>query len=1118
MSNETPEDRDRVEVSITSQSTPGAGISSTYKVLGEDALANGAGVLGNNTAGSGTPIGVEGAVPNASTGYGLSTPDDARVGGTAELGGLAGSLTGGTDVTDLVGPGLSVDSGTLGLPPGGSDGDVLSWDGSSWTTGAPGTRGSTATFELLAGGDTALRLEPTTAGDPNVIGGDSSNQVSSDSSGAFVGGGEQNSGNGDWTTIGGGIDNTTSGARTTIVGGKANTAARGNAFVGGGKNNTADAPAAALVGGTSNAVTGWYGGVGGGIGNTASGKGSAVPGGKNNTADGNYSFAGGQAADTNGYDGTFVWGGSGSTPTTASDAAQVVFNATGGFIVEGNATVQGRTEISTLGGSLTGGTDVTDIAGSGLTISSGALTVSESKPSVSDDGTQVLSAPQDLDFGSNLAVTDDGDDTVTIDTAGLGLDVEDDGSAVLSNATALNFGTGLTAADNGDGTATVYVPDTLTDVADDGTRVVTDVEEIDFASNLSVSADGDGSVTVDGSTTSSWNDGDGDSLLEPNSGFEGVDLTDATSGRVLTTRIDTAGSDFQLSATGSTDARNVIMGHGENDATSDTVGGTISGGGYVDGNTDNSHAVRSSYGTIAGGMGNAVKSDAVYSTVAGGRANHTSDWYATTGGGKGNTASGRGATVGGGESNTASGRHATVGGGTANEARSQGATIAGGGNSFSTAPRNVVHDDFGTIAGGDGNQAGTDDASDSGAGHATVGGGQINTASGQGATVAGGRSNTATSGSGYATVSGGTSNVVKSEYATVGGGDQNTGGGSWSTVGGGSDNTASGASAAVGGGSDNTASRAHAAVAGGYNNTASAEKAIVGGGDFNRVTDKYGTIGGGGNNQAGDDQSATTSATYATVGGGEANVASDDHTTVGGGAANRATGTGGTVPGGFGNKATSFAFAAGTKAEADAIGSYVWADTASSSGNVLTASATSGPGPTGFNTFHARCTGGARFITDVDNSGIPTHGVKLASGGGSWNSLSSRAAKTDVQPVDPSSVLDALREIEVTTWRYVSQTGTRHIGPMAEAFHDAFGVGEDRESINTVDADGVALAAIQGLAGKYDDLSAENEQLRERLADKDDRIANLEAETAELRDRLAALETQVGADPTPEDD
>lgn len=89
--------------------------SSIYKVRGSFSDQNGAGVLGENTAESGTPIGVEGAVPNAGAGYGLSTPQDARVSGTLETSGLAGSLTGGTTLSSLTGTGLQLDGNALAL-------------------------------------------------------------------------------------------------------------------------------------------------------------------------------------------------------------------------------------------------------------------------------------------------------------------------------------------------------------------------------------------------------------------------------------------------------------------------------------------------------------------------------------------------------------------------------------------------------------------------------------------------------------------------------------------------------------------------------------------------------------------------------------------------------------------------------------------------------------------------------------------------------------------------------------------------------------------------------------------------------------------------------------------
>ena len=65
----------------------------------------------------------------------------------------------------------------------------------------------------------------------------------------------------------------------------------------------------------------------------------------------------------------------------------------------------------------------------------------------------------------------------------------------------------------------------------------------------------------------------------------------------------------------------------------------------------------------------------------------------------------------------------------------------------------------------------------------------------------------------------------------------------------------------------------------------------------------------------------------------------------------------------------------------------------------------------------------------------------------------------------------------------------RHIGPTAQDFQNTFDVGNDDKSIATIDADGAALAAIQGL----------NEKLEQQLEQK-------ETEIAELRQRLKSLE------------
>ncbi|MFC6905834.1 tail fiber domain-containing protein [Halalkalicoccus tibetensis] len=102
-----------------------------------------------------------------------------------------------------------------------------------------------------------------------------------------------------------------------------------------------------------------------------------------------------------------------------------------------------------------------------------------------------------------------------------------------------------------------------------------------------------------------------------------------------------------------------------------------------------------------------------------------------------------------------------------------------------------------------------------------------------------------------------------------------------------------------------------------------------------------------------------------------------------------------------------------------------------------------------------------------------------------FNSTSARSAKTNVESVDPETVLDGVENLEITTWKFKHNGTGKHIEPMAEEFAKTFDLGDDDESISTVDAEGVALAAIQGLSKK--------------LAKRDDWIA-------ELEQRLTALE------------
>jgi hypothetical protein len=95
---------------------------------------------------------------------------------------------------------------------------------------------------------------------------------------------------------------------------------------------------------------------------------------------------------------------------------------------------------------------------------------------------------------------------------------------------------------------------------------------------------------------------------------------------------------------------------------------------------------------------------------------------------------------------------------------------------------------------------------------------------------------------------------------------------------------------------------------------------------------------------------------------------------------------------------------------------------------------------------------------------------------------SDRNGKLDITSVSVTHVLERVASLPLQEWSYRESPTVRHIGPMAQDFHAAFGVGERDTHINTIDADGVAFAAIQGLYQLLLDKEARIEALEARLA------------------------------------
>lgn len=272
--------------------------------------------------------------------------------------------------------------------------------------------------------------------------------------------------------------------------------------------------------------------------------------------------------------------------------------------------------------------------------------------------------------------------------------------------------------------------------------------------------------------------------------------------------------------------------------------------------------------------------------------------------------------------------------------------------------------------------------------------------------------------------------------------------------------------------------------------------ATIGGGGVsgspNRVTDNYGTIGGGGWNTAGDNTGSVSSATSATVGGGALNTASGSYATIGGGLNNTASGDYATIGGGaFNVAAGNFSFIVGRKANntSNHPGVFLFAD--SNDLNFASVAA---------NEFAVRASGGFRFRT---NSNLST-GCNLPAGSGTFSCTSDRAAKENFASVDNRAILESLASLPIRTWNYRSQEASiRHIGPTAQDFRAAFGLGDDEKNIALVDADGIALAAAQGL---YQMVQEQQAQITTQQAE----ISALKSQVANLEERLAALERQSG--------
>jgi len=140
----------------------------------------------------------------------------------------------------------------------------------------------------------------------------------------------------------------------------------------------------------------------------------------------------------------------------------------------------------------------------------------------------------------------------------------------------------------------------------------------------------------------------------------------------------------------------------------------------------------------------------------------------------------------------------------------------------------------------------------------------------------------------------------------------------------------------------------------------------------------------------------------------------------------------------------------------------------------------------------------------IDNQGNPGFEFTLSATGnltlsGTVTAPSSRDLKTNFAVLDPKDVLARVSAMPVSLWSYKNDTAVRHIGPFAEDFYQAFGVGPDNKHIALNDQSGVALLALQGLNQVVQEKDKEITELRGRIEELEKLVHRMEKVTAESK-------------------
>jgi hypothetical protein len=132
-----------------------------------------------------------------------------------------------------------------------------------------------------------------------------------------------------------------------------------------------------------------------------------------------------------------------------------------------------------------------------------------------------------------------------------------------------------------------------------------------------------------------------------------------------------------------------------------------------------------------------------------------------------------------------------------------------------------------------------------------------------------------------------------------------------------------------------------------------------------------------------------------------------------------------------------------------------------------------------------------------------SHKIDVAGGayctGTTWVNSSDKNLKENYAEVNGKEIVEKLEALPILSWNFkADDPSIRHIGPVAQDFYAAFGLGNDNTTISTVDPSGLALAAIQ-------ELVKENKEQQQIIEEQKNKMSELEKRLEKMEERLGGV-------------